>query len=77
MYRTRHLSSVLSLRASASVADVRLERKLRYEYAKLKARGQLSTRTRYASATPVATGSDPKLHATRYLPPLLEGSVLG
>ena len=35
VYRTRHLSCVLSLRESASVADVRLERKLRYEYAKL------------------------------------------
>ena len=29
VYRTRHLSSVLSLRESASVADVRLERNLR------------------------------------------------
>ena len=36
-----------------------MERKIRYEYAKLKARGQLRTRTRYASSTPVATGSDP------------------
>ena len=75
VYRTRHLSSVLSLRASASVADVRLERKLRYEYAKLKARGQLSTRTRYASATPVATGSDPKARSNP-LPPTTNGEKL-
>uniref|UniRef100_M4BBE9 Uncharacterized protein n=1 Tax=Hyaloperonospora arabidopsidis (strain Emoy2) TaxID=559515 RepID=M4BBE9_HYAAE len=56
VHRTRRLSSMYALRASVSVADVRLERKLRYDYAKLKARGQLRNRTRYASATTVAAG---------------------
>ena len=37
----RRLSSMWALRASADVADIRLERKMRYDYAKLKARGKL------------------------------------
>ena len=57
VHRTRRLSSMYALRASVSVADVRLERKLRYDYAKLTARGQLRNRTRYASATTVAAGA--------------------
>uniref|UniRef100_M4C2A6 Uncharacterized protein n=1 Tax=Hyaloperonospora arabidopsidis (strain Emoy2) TaxID=559515 RepID=M4C2A6_HYAAE len=57
VHRTRRLSSMYALRASVSVADVRLERKLRYDYAKLKARGQLNNRTRYASATTVAASA--------------------
>ena len=56
VHRKRHLSSMLALRASANVADVRLERKLRYDYAKLKARGQLRFRTRYAPAVPRDVG---------------------
>ena len=49
-YRARRLPSMNALRASASKADVRLERKLRYEFAKLKAKGQLRSlyRTQYA-----------------------------
>ena len=49
-YRARRLPSMNALRASASKADVRLERKLRYEFAKLKAKRQLRSlyRTQYA-----------------------------
>ena len=48
VYRKRHPSSITALRASASAADVCRERMLRYEYAKLKSRGQLRNRTGYA-----------------------------
>ena len=72
VYRKRHLSSVTALRASADVADVRLERKLRFEYAKLKVRVQLRTRTRYDSATMVATGHDPKVRSNT-IPPTTIG----
>uniref|UniRef100_M4BFD3 Uncharacterized protein n=1 Tax=Hyaloperonospora arabidopsidis (strain Emoy2) TaxID=559515 RepID=M4BFD3_HYAAE len=57
VHRTRRLSSMYALRASVSVADMRLERKLQYDYAKIKARGQLRNRTRYASATTVAASA--------------------
>uniref|UniRef100_A0AAV1UPU8 Uncharacterized protein n=1 Tax=Peronospora matthiolae TaxID=2874970 RepID=A0AAV1UPU8_9STRA len=53
VHYVRRLSNIFALRASAHAADVRLERKIRYDYAKLKARGQLRKRTRYASATKV------------------------
>ena len=72
MYRKRDLIRTTALRASVDVSDVRLERKSRYEYAKLKARGHSRTRTRYASATPVATGSD-SLIRSNPLPPTTIG----
>ena len=43
-----------ALRPSASKADVRLERKLRYEFSKLKAKGQLRSLYRTQYAKPVA-----------------------
>uniref|UniRef100_M4BEB3 Uncharacterized protein n=1 Tax=Hyaloperonospora arabidopsidis (strain Emoy2) TaxID=559515 RepID=M4BEB3_HYAAE len=55
--RTRRLSSKYALRDSVSVADVRLERQLRYDYAKLTARGQLLNRTLYALDTTVAASA--------------------
>ena len=36
VYRKQQLSSMTALRSMVDVADVRLEQKLRYEYAKLK-----------------------------------------
>ena len=40
-HRARRLPSMSALRSSATKAEVRLERKLRYEFVKLKAKGQL------------------------------------
>ena len=52
-HRARRLSSMNALRASAAVVNVRLERKLRFDFAKLKARGQLKRLylNRYAEPT--------------------------
>ena len=57
VHKTRRLSNIYALRNSANVADVRLERKLRYEFAKLRAKGRsrASRHSRYALATYVAT----------------------
>ncbi|CAI5702380.1 unnamed protein product [Peronospora effusa] len=77
----RRLSSMWALRASADVADIRLERKMRYDYAKLKARGKLkSQRTHYApaaqqpnvSATPV-TASPRQAEAVNPPTPTITG----
>ena len=55
VHKARRLSSINALRASADKADVRLERKLRYDFAKLRAKGQLRAmfRTLYAAAVPI------------------------
>ena len=55
VHKARRLSRVNALRASADKADVRLEQKLRYDFAKLKAKSQLRAmfRTRYAAAVPM------------------------
>ena len=55
VHKARRLRSTSALRASADKADVRLERKLRYDFAKLRAKGQLQVMfgTRYAAAVPM------------------------
>ena len=77
VYRTRRLSSMCALRSSANVADVRLERKLRYDYAKLKARGQFRNRMRNASATKVAASAGQTVTTTHQPTPLVVGNGLG
>ena len=74
LYCRRHISGIPTIRVSADVADARLERKLRYENANLKARSRLRNRTRYASSTPVAAGSDPAVRINP-LPPTAIGET--
>uniref|UniRef100_A0AAV1T7S5 Uncharacterized protein n=1 Tax=Peronospora matthiolae TaxID=2874970 RepID=A0AAV1T7S5_9STRA len=59
VHGVRRLSSMHALRESAGVADIRVKRKLRYDFTKLKARGRLwgQPRSRYASAASAATSS--------------------
>uniref|UniRef100_A0AAV1UEQ8 Uncharacterized protein n=1 Tax=Peronospora matthiolae TaxID=2874970 RepID=A0AAV1UEQ8_9STRA len=57
VHYVRRLINIFALKASAHAADVRLERKLRYNYAKLNTRDHLRKRTRYASATKVAASA--------------------
>ena len=54
--KSRRLSSINALRTSADKAGVRLERKLRYDFAKLRTKGQLQGMlgTRYTAAVPIA-----------------------
>ena len=56
VHRVRKLRSIFALRVSGDLADVRLERKLYYEFAKLKAKGRLRSvyRSQYAG-TPQAS----------------------
>ena len=53
--KARLLSSINALRAGADKADVRLERKFRYDFGILRAKGQLRVmfRTKYATAVPM------------------------
>uniref|UniRef100_M4B4F1 Uncharacterized protein n=1 Tax=Hyaloperonospora arabidopsidis (strain Emoy2) TaxID=559515 RepID=M4B4F1_HYAAE len=74
--RTLRPSSMYALRASANVADVRLKCKLRYDYAKLKARGQCRNRMHNASATKVAASAGQTVTTTRQPTPLVVGNGL-
>ena len=53
-YRASRLPSMSALRSSASKADVQLERKMCYEFAKLKGKGQLRVLYRTQYTKPVA-----------------------
>ena len=53
VHRTRRLPSITALRASFSKADVRLERKLRYEFATLRAEGRLRSAYPRRHADPI------------------------
>ena len=79
MPRARRLSIMMALRASVNAADVRLKSKLRFRYAKLKAKGKLQSQTvRYVpvvqhestEATSVATSSRKDLHVNLLNQPL-------
>ena len=55
VHKARRLSSINALRASANKADVRLDWNLRYDFTKLRIKGQLRAmlRTRYTAAVPM------------------------
>ena len=81
VHRAR-LSIIMPLRASANAADARLERKLRFNNAKLKAKGKLQSQTvRYApvmqhesaAATSLATSSRRDLHVSSSIPASIGG----
>ena len=76
----------MALRASANAADILLDRKIRFEYAKLKAKGKLRSQTvRYApverhesaAATLVATSSRRDLHVSPSTPTAISGKRSG
>ena len=76
----------MTIRASANAADFCLERKLRLEYAKLKAKGKLRSQiVRYApvmqhesaAATSVATSSRRYLHVSSSIPSTIGGKRSG
>ena len=88
LHKVTRLSSMVALRASASEADVRLERKLHYEFAKFEAKGQLrsSFQSHYAPpdihysgalATDVARSSQNTAVTDPAILTILVGSKMG
>ena len=86
MHRARRLSSMMALRASANAAEVCLERKLRFKYTNLKAKGKLQSQiVRYvpamqhesAAAASVATSSRTDSHVSSSIPAIIGGKRQG
>ena len=86
VHRERRLSSMIALRASANASDVRLGRKLHFEYSKLKVKGKLRSQTvRYApiqqhesaATTSVAMSSRKDLHVSSSIPAAIGGKRQG